>query len=81
MYYPQIYQGSSDISEPNNNGAHIDFGKSGGGQFAAEGLRADNEETLEMRDRILEWMWEDYQTYLWDQWRGGRGGGGIGVQI
>ena len=50
----------SDIREPDNNEAHIDFGNygggHGGGQFEAEGLGADNEEAVAMRDRIAEQM-------------------------
>ena len=60
----------SDIMEPDNNGAHIDFGNygggHGGGQFEAEGLGADNEEAVAMRDRIAEKMWVDYQNYIQD---------------
>ena len=57
----------SDIREPDNNGVHIDFGNYGGGQFEAEGLGADNEETVAMRDRIAEKMGENYQNYIQDQ--------------
>ena len=56
----------SDIRESDNNGAHIDFENYGGGQFKAEGLGADKEEAVEMRDRIAEQMWVDYQNYIQD---------------
>ena len=64
-----------NIREPNNNDAHINsrnYG-GGGGQFEAEGLGADSEEAVAMRDRIAE-------LYTGSR-GGGGGGGGIGVQI
>ena len=57
----------SDIMESDNNGAHIDFGNYGGGQFETEGLGADNDEAVAMRDGIAEQMWVDYQNYIQDE--------------
>ena len=62
----------SDIRESDNSGAHIDFGNYGRGQFEAKGLETDNKEALEMRDRIAEQMWEDYQNYIQGQEGEGR---------
>ena len=67
----------SDIREPDNNGAHIDFGNYGGGQIEAVGLGADNEEVVAMRDSC-----RTNVRGLPELYTGSRGGGGgIDVQI
>lgn len=51
------------LSEDNTPDIDHDFYHRGG-PFEAEGLGADSEEAVAMRDNIAEQMWRDYQDYI-----------------